>query len=208
MIDIRHCHIHHFKNNFFEKHLAALPTFMQQDVCRYKMLKDRQSRLLARLMIKQYLQENKYDATLYNWKKTMNEKPFILNGPAFNITHSGDRVVVAFSKQSIGIDIEEINDVDVQGLSTYLHHQEKIYIDTAPHKQDAFFTIWSKKEAYLKATGKGISSGLSKISVVGEVVFDNSKHWHLREIFLDPAYKCYVCIPNTIYTINIQSYGT
>lgn len=207
MIDIRHCHIHHFKNDFFEKYLTRLPAFMQQDICRYKMSKDRQSRLLARLMIKQYLQEKKYDGTLDNWQKTINKKPFILNGPAFNITHSEDRVAVAFSNQSIGIDIEKKTDVDVQGLSTYLHHQEKIYIDGASDKQDAFFTIWAKKEAYLKATGKGIASSLSKISVVEDIVFENREHWYLQEIILDRAYKCYVCAPDIIRNVNIQTYN-
>jgi len=207
MIDVRHCHIRHFKNDFFEKYLTALPALMQQDICRYKMPKDRQSRLLARLMIKQYLQEKKYDGTLDNWQKTIDGKPFISNGPAFNITHSGDRVAVAFSDQSIGIDIEKKTDVDVQGLSTYLHHREKIYIDRASDKQDAFFTIWAKKEAYLKATGKGIASGLSKISVVEEIVFGDGEHWYLREIVLARAYKCYVCTPNMVRTINIQTYN-
>lgn len=206
MIDVRHCHIHHFKNDLFEKYLTSLPAFMQQDICRYKMLKDRQSRLLARLMIQQYLQEKKYDGTLDSWQKTIDEKPFIANGPAFNITHSGDIVAVAFSDQSIGIDIEKISDVDVQGLSTYLHHQEKIYIDRASDKQDAFFTIWAKKEAYLKATGKGIASGLSKMSVVEDIVSGDSEHWYLREIVLDQAYKCYVCAPNVVHVVNVQPY--
>jgi len=123
------------------------------------------------------------------------------------ITHSDEIVVAAFSDQAIGIDIERMKATDIEGLSSYLHHEEKAYILSSFNKQDVFFTIWAKKEAYLKATGKGIAHELTTLSVIENNIINNHQHWYFRELHIHPSYKCFICSKYYSSNIFIQEYS-
>ncbi len=201
MIEVKYCNIKHLDEVLIDKYLEELPDFMLQEINRYKIANDRKTRLIARLMIKEYLQKKKYAARLANWQKGENGKPFITNGPEFNITHSDEMVAVAFSDCPIGIDIEKTHEVDIEALSSYLHTEEKAYILTSKNKQDAFFTIWAKKEAYLKAAAKGIAHELAAISVIENNIINNHQHWYFKQLYIDPFYKSFICSTNEINNI-------
>lgn len=207
MIEVKYFNIKDLDETLMEMYLKKLPDFMHQEINRYQILNDRKTRLIARLMIKQYIQEKKYSARIEDWQKGEHEKPFIPNGPEFNITHSGEIVAVAFSDQPIGIDIERIKEIEIEGLSAYLHNEEKEYILKAKNKQDIFFTIWSKKEAYLKATTKGIIHELAATSVIGENIINNNQYWYFKELVIHPSYKCFICSKYYSNNIFIQEYS-
>jgi 4'-phosphopantetheinyl transferase len=89
---------------------------------------------------------------------------------AFNITHAGDLVAVAVAKNArVGIDIERVErKVDLMGVGEKILSEEDFARFCAladEEKAAAFFRIWTRKEAYLKATGAGITDGLKEISV-------------------------------------------
>ncbi len=117
-------------------------------------------------------------------------KPYIGNCPwHFNISHTNESWAMAFSKQgSLGIDIEEIQDFeDLIGLiQKYFHHDEVKYVHEAEAKTDAFYRIWTRKEALLKASGIGLTDDLTKICVLDP----NPKH----------------CIGGKIYQFELSSY--
>jgi 4'-phosphopantetheinyl transferase len=94
-------------------------------------------------------------------------KPHLKNNPEvsfpyFNLSHSRDMMVLGVSiKQPIGVDVEYIRTrVDIFRLAKrFFSPAEFMDIKTAPQElaKQKFYQYWTLKEAYLKATGDGIS---------------------------------------------------
>jgi phosphopantetheinyl transferase len=96
-----------------------------------------------------------------------NGKPFLAadNPIHFSITHSSDRVAVAFSRNRVGIDLECGREVDASALaSRFFTPAEAEWIDRS-EDADLFFRLWCSREAAIKADGRGLSRLLSITSV-------------------------------------------
>jgi 4'-phosphopantetheinyl transferase len=79
----------------------------------------------------------------------------------FNASHSGDLVALAFAKDTpVGIDVERRRRLhDCVALSRrYFSAEEDDIVRSAEDAEDAFFAIWTAKEAIVKASGKGIGA--------------------------------------------------
>jgi 4'-phosphopantetheinyl transferase len=80
----------------------------------------------------------------------------------FNVSHSGDLALLAFARcRELGVDIERRREVhDLRGLAelSFSRHEYAAWCSLPPRDQpEAFFTCWARKEAFIKATGEGIS---------------------------------------------------
>ncbi len=86
-------------------------------------------------------------------------KPYFkdLSGAHFNITHSNLLVAVAFSDMPVGIDAEYIRKYNGSVAERFFTTAEREKIKT---NRD-FFSIWTKKEAYIKCQGKGFKIPLN-----------------------------------------------
>ena len=81
----------------------------------------------------------------------------------FNASHSGDLVALAFARETaVGIDVERRRKLsDTLALTRrYFSADEVAIVERAADAGDAFFAIWTAKEAIVKASGKGIGSGV------------------------------------------------
>jgi 4'-phosphopantetheinyl transferase len=95
-------------------------------------------------------------------------KPALAEGPRdapqFNVAHSGRLVLLAFARAPVGVDVEEIRGgVDAGSLARRFFSQEEsaaLAVAEVPERDALFFRIWTRKEAYLKALGHGLSSPL------------------------------------------------
>ena len=102
-------------------------------------------------------------------------KPYLRNGGAspplhFNVSHSGAFALYAFSIDGrIGIDVEQMrSDVELESIAQrYFARAEALELCALPqeHQLAAFFHCWVRKEAYLKASGRGIGAGLDRFEV-------------------------------------------
>jgi 4'-phosphopantetheinyl transferase len=96
-------------------------------------------------------------------------KPYLPLHPHyhFNISHSGDWVVGVVSTSLVGIDIEKITDLktDASSLALTAEEIEKFRKLNDPEKNAYFFELWTLKESYTKATGKGLSEGLNTLRI-------------------------------------------
>lgn len=114
------------------------------------------------------------DVKPQQWKFDCDEhgKPFISNADTslmFNLSHSGGRAVLAVTHEhQVGVDVEQLSHKrDWLGIAKhYFNSSEYELIMSTPEttKCALFFRLWTLKEAYLKARGTGISTGLDKIS--------------------------------------------
>lgn len=101
-------------------------------------------------------------------------KPFLLDcAVRFSVSHSEDRVLYAFSEHhELGVDLEYIRELpDVEMLAQHFFAPFEFAgfcnAVTAGRKR-AFFCCWTRKEAYIKATGQGLSLPLDSFYVPTE----------------------------------------
>lgn len=88
--------------------------------------------------------------------------------PHFNLSHSGPMLVVAVAEQPVGVDVEQTRDLaELEGLIRHVFRaEERTAFETVPRarRTETFLAVWTRKEAYLKARGRGIAA-LRRIGV-------------------------------------------
>jgi 4'-phosphopantetheinyl transferase len=92
-------------------------------------------------------------------------------GLQFNIAHSHELALCAVvTNRAIGVDIEYLRPLpDAEQLAQRFFSQaEHAQIQALPVDEQAqvFFRLWTGKEAYLKATGKGLSHPLNQVEII------------------------------------------
>lgn len=99
-------------------------------------------------------------------------KPYLkglANPPFFNLSHSADLAALAVCETTeVGVDIEHERPVE-QGLARrFFSAAEADALDaiSLDQRRDAFLRCWTRKEAYLKATGMGLYDALNSFEVV------------------------------------------
>jgi len=129
---------------------------------------------------------------------------------SFNLSHSGSFALYAITPdRNIGIDVERVRgDIDVDQIARRYFSQGEISSLERVHKNKRntlFFQYWTRKEAFTKATGQGISfpmeqcdvslirgRTLSPITVLG----DNreSPHWYGQDLFPGQGYVAAIAV--------------
>ena len=133
------------------------------------------SRSVLRKIISNSINKPHDEIVFYYTKK---DKPFIKDkfnneSVEFNISHSEQCILIAITLgHSVGIDVEKINKkIDFESLSArFFSNKENEFLRSLEEskKLDAFYSIWTRKEAFIKATGKGIAYGLDNFSVCSD----------------------------------------
>lgn len=135
----------------------------------------------------------------------------------FNVSHSSDLLIAAFVLHAdIGIDVEhirpmrEMRTVARDNFST----QEFARWEQLPdaEKTNAFYAIWTRKEAYIKATGDGFRLPLGSFSVNHDVPprflnmdGDDLTRWSLYQPTIESAYACAICTTQANPSITVLS---
>ena len=88
----------------------------------------------------------------------------------FNVSHSEDVAVYAFAGgREVGIDVEvvrTITDADDIAARSFSRHENEAYLALDPRdKPLGFFNCWTRKEAFIKALGDGLSHPLDRFDV-------------------------------------------
>ena len=101
--------------------------------------------------------------------------PVKQQGLQFNITHSGELVMVAMALDTeLGVDVEwhnERTDPHRVARRAFSKREQQALCNLPEHLQRAyFFALWTCKEALVKCTGLGIHSGMANF----EIVFDDT----------------------------------
>jgi len=98
-------------------------------------------------------------------------KPFLEGGPAFNLAHTGDHLVLALATEGeVGVDAEEPRALpDLEALArrvfTSTERDELGALPPGPERTGAFLRGWTRKEALLKAMGVGLALSPRHFSV-------------------------------------------
>lgn len=125
----------------------------------------------------------------------------------FNLSHSGDWIACVIGPKTVGVDVEKIQPIDLSIAEHFFASQEVSDLMALPEEKryDYFFTLWSLKESYIKAEGKGVSIPLNSFwfrqTPVGEITFENihqEDKWRYQLYSFDPSYKLAVSVDKTL----------
>jgi 4'-phosphopantetheinyl transferase len=107
-----------------------------------------------------------------------------LPGAEFSISHSGDRVGLAVAGAPVGLDVETAGRRADESLISYALNeteQQALAGLGAQARTTAFFQYWTRKEAVMKATGRGLKIPLKSLTLTGDRLVASS------DGVLDPA---------------------
>jgi 4'-phosphopantetheinyl transferase len=160
--------------------VACLQTMLARDEVtraeRFHFAKDRQHFIVARgvlrMLLGRYVGQEPGQVQL---RSNAYGKPFLLL-PAqktslhFNLSHSHDLALIACTYAGqVGIDVEYMRpDIEYEQLAQHFFspsEQQMLQAHPDAAKQQAFYTCWTRKEAYIKARGMGLSLPLDLFDV-------------------------------------------
>lgn len=137
-------------------------------------------------------------------KKTAFGKPYLADHPelVFNLSHTGNVFLVAMGENCrLGVDLEyNQRRADFSALVNKCFAEEEItYWNRLPEaqKQIAFYRFWTRKEAFVKAVGRGLALGLKQCAVNPEQPTEllsipagcgPAETWRLLDIDLGPDF--------------------
>jgi 4'-phosphopantetheinyl transferase len=138
----------------------------------------------------------------------------------FNVSHSGDFVVTGFVLgRAIGIDLEEIVDLDFEPIARRLFsNREQSELFSLPHLQqrEAFFRCWCRKEAYIKAQGAGFSCATDMFDVSLRPVEaarlaatrpdpTEAARWSIQDLELGPRYAAALAVEGSDFVLKLSN---
>lgn len=140
-------------------------------------------------------------------------KPFLATGDLrFNLSHSGALTLLAFTRgREVGIDVEcEERKIDHVKLAERFFAPAEAAV-VRDGGRAAFFRIWTRKEAYVKALGLGIAGlGLGSFSVFPEkprLAGERLGECLLWDLAVQPGYRAAVAVTAGACPASATSHG-
>lgn len=140
-------------------------------------------------------------------------KPYRAGGPPFSLSHSGTLALLAVgSAGAVGCDVEQCRSLEYPKLARRAFAPEEIrQVERSAYPAETFFRIWTLRESYLKATGRGIAVDPSSVcfEVSGEAVLirPDDGDWRFGEFACVSGYRIAVCGEEPIGNLEISVAG-
>ena len=149
--------------------LAAFAPVLSDDerarIERFRFIEDKLRHAAGRHIVRTILSERVgISAIAVRFEFGAHGRPFVEGGPSFNIAHAGGVVAVVVARAdfagSVGVDVEKIASPHPGEVAeSVFHPAELAYYKAAPpgpSRDLTFYSLWTGKEAALKATGAGL----------------------------------------------------
>ena len=164
-------------------------------------------RAKLRRIIASYL---KSDPAELQFKVAEHGKPYLACGSVhFNLSHTANHLVIAVADfPDIGIDIEEAksrNNFDSLAERCFSVAELRAWRLLAPdEREQAFYRLWVKKEAFVKAVGRGLALGLQlcevELAAGGQLKavpsdYGAAADWLVTEVVLGPSVHSALVMP-------------
>jgi 4'-phosphopantetheinyl transferase len=154
-------------------------------------------------------------------------KPTLVAGPGrlnlrFNLAHSHGQALYAFTVgREIGVDLEQIRPLDdaedIAKRFFSARDYETFMVVPAPQRLEAFFNCWTRKEAYIKALGQGLSHPLDTFDVSltpGEPARllaiqgdpQETSRWSLLALTPEPGYAAALMVEGQDWALRCWTY--
>jgi 4'-phosphopantetheinyl transferase len=206
--------------------MSLLPDDEQAKASRFHFVKHRRrhtvSRAALRTLLGQYL---KLPPPAIEFTYNAHGKPRLADERLrikFNVSHTEEIMLVAFAIDSeVGVDIESVlRDVDYVDIGKrWFSPLESRTLLSMPENQriDAFFRAWSRKEAYIKARGEGMSHPLCQFTVTMDELEPRliehqddpreTSRWRFIDIDVAQNYQATVVVESSDWKVNYYRGG-
>ena len=161
----------------FENYLSKVNTQRREKVLRCKQESDRRRSLLAGVLLRYALEQEGLCYHQLLFTQNAYGKPVLADEEKifFSISHSGDYVICGIADKEIGVDIEHSRRMVLQSKpdrrdciakKSFSREEYQLY-ENAVDRNSCFLQLWTRKESYSKAMGRGLGMDFSKINVLG-----------------------------------------
>ena len=144
------------------------------------------------------------------------------SAPAFNVSHSHDAAVFAISRAGdVGVDVEALRPLpDAEALAARFfaaREVENLRALAPAERESAFFRGWTRKEAFIKAVGRGLRLPLNSFEVTlgpldpvevvrADVAGGDGPPWTLAELPRVPGYVGAVAVRGRPRAIHFRAW--
>lgn len=185
-------------DEIFQRFLLQMPELFKEQILAYKHWESAQASLLGKILLKFGFQELNLKCTLHDMELGEKDRPFINGEIDFNISHSGEYVIVSIAKNArVGVDVEGHRKIDINLFRKYFDENEWNEIQSNNNTHSVFFDLWTIKESAIKCDGRGVSV-LSEThkqyapDMLNTVVCD-AVVFHYQQVVMEENYSCCVC---------------
>ena len=177
--------------------LASLPDWRRRKAEAFRFEADRRRSVAVWMLLRQMLAERGLDADSLPVSEDEFGKPAFEAslGIHFNLSHGGERVMAAVSDRPVGCDVERIMPFDEGVARECLTDRELTWVKRAQPGLDrdrAFIRLWVRKEAYVKAVGKGLGIDLKSVSLLPD---ESPQGWSFRDVDFSDGHLGCVAFP-------------
>ncbi len=157
-------------------------------------------------------------ASSFVFQQAEHDKPFLADTSLrFNVSHSAEWGLLAFTRErEIGVDIEKMrDDIEQENLARRFFSEREVQSieRLQPHQRHAaFFACWTRKEAYIKAEGRGMSIPLDAFDVSVDPAeparllghresADETERWSFLDLDPAPGYAAALAVEGALNAI-------
>ncbi|HSK64424.1 MAG TPA: 4'-phosphopantetheinyl transferase superfamily protein [Pyrinomonadaceae bacterium] len=159
---------------------------------------------VLRLLLSRYLETRPEDVRFHygSHGKPLLDGEHRANSLRFNASHSGDLALYAFVQDyEVGVDVEYIKqDFSTEEIAERFFSSHEIETITSLEKPDrpaAFFRLWTRKEAYIKAIGTGLSHPLNTFDVTAPI-----PGWSIFDLDVGSDYSAALAVDGLVHGLN------
>ncbi len=188
--------LNHISDFNFTPYLYLLDDSESKKYNNFRFENDRKHYAISHIMTRIILSNVTHmNASEIEYQITKYGKPVLKAGikPAihFNLTHTKNAAACILSRNgNVGIDMESISEVkDIELLSrTCLTPKEQQFLINLDYNVEFFLKLWTLKEAYMKATGRGLQIPPQQIEFKPQSLLNNqpqladvqTEKWHFH----------------------------
>lgn len=171
-----------------ELKLNQFPKYRREKLARIKDGRSKLHSYTAGLLLSEHISNKEIKLNEYG-------KPYC-DGVYFNLSHSGDYVILAISDGTeVGCDIEYMKQADYMRLGKVVYTENELAALTSSEDMRLkFYEFWTKKEAFMKCIGEGFHFPVKSLDITlsPEYVFYNGEKLYFVDYMLDD-YRIMIC---------------
>ncbi|HUM53051.1 MAG TPA: 4'-phosphopantetheinyl transferase superfamily protein [Chitinophagales bacterium] len=172
--------------------LLQLPEHFQKEIAAYKHWQSAQNSLLGKIILLFALKKIGLSFSLNDLKIGKKDRPFLDATFDFNISHSGNIIVVALIKSAkIGVDVEKHRSINLPLFKKYFDDEEWKSIEQNQEPLKTFFDYWTIKESAIKHDGRGVEI-LSKTKIQPPKIYCDNNVLFYKQLKINDEYSCAV----------------